>query len=247
MLADAVHVIAAGVWVGALAFLALVLVEAGSGRWSLAARIVPAFSSLAVVSVIALVATGIVGGLSQLDSWRALWRRPTGSCCSRRSRCSSRSSPWAPSTTGCPCRACDSAEVDPEMRRGFARSIGAELVLMLVVVGVTAALVGAAGKGAGRRLGRVGGSRSRARPVPRLHAHGRSGADRFDTTHVYLLDATGQLAEVDENSSLSATLPEQAIGPLELAISPGMYRATPPASSACRSPGSGRSGSTSAP
>ena len=40
-----------------------------------------------------------------------------------------------------------------------------------------------------------------------------------NTTHVYLLDSTGGLAEVDE-ISLSATLPEQDVGPLEFAISP---------------------------
>lgn len=43
ILSDAVHVLAAGVWAGGLAFLALVLVAAGGGRWSLAATAVPGF------------------------------------------------------------------------------------------------------------------------------------------------------------------------------------------------------------
>ena len=41
VVSDSVHVLAAGVWAGGLAFLALLLVEAGGDRWSLAARLCP--------------------------------------------------------------------------------------------------------------------------------------------------------------------------------------------------------------
>ena len=105
------------------------------------------------------------------------------------------------------------------MRQRFARSIGAELVLMLVVVGVTAALVAeppakAQAAGSGGLVVREG----------ELGPYGYTltvdpAQTGSNTTHVYLLDSTGQLAEVDE-ISLSATLSEQAVGPLELAISP---------------------------
>ena len=46
ILSDAIHVAAAGVWVGGLAFLALLLVQAGGERWPLAAKVVPRFSTL---------------------------------------------------------------------------------------------------------------------------------------------------------------------------------------------------------
>ena len=141
MLADAVHVIAAGVWVGGLAFLALVLVEAGSERWSLAVRIVPPFSSLAVVSVIALVATGIVGGLSQLDSWQALWETTYGRLLLAKVALLVPLVALGAFNNRVSVPRLRSADADPRTRRRFARSVTVELVVMLVIVGVTTALV----------------------------------------------------------------------------------------------------------
>ena len=78
VLSDAIHVAAAGVWVGGLAFLALLLVEAGGERWSLAAKVVPRFSTLALASVIALVAAGLTSGFLEVRSWQALWHTTYG-------------------------------------------------------------------------------------------------------------------------------------------------------------------------
>ena len=219
MLADAVHVIAAGVWVGGLAFLALVLVEAGSERWSLAARIVPAFSSLAVVSVIALVATGIVGGLSQLDSWQALWETTYGRLLLAKVALLVPLVALGAFNNRVSVPRLRSADADPETRRRFSRSVAVELVVMLVIVGVTTALV--AEPPAKAQAADSGGLVVREGDIgPYGYTLTVDPAQAGpNTTHVYLLDSTGQLAEVDE-ISLSATLPEQDVGPLELAISP---------------------------
>ena len=72
ILSDSIHVLAAGVWVGGLAFLALLLVKAGGDRWSLAMKVVPRFSTLAVASVIALVTAGVVSSFIQIGSWSGL-------------------------------------------------------------------------------------------------------------------------------------------------------------------------------
>ena len=137
MLADAVHVIAAGVWVGGLAFLALVLVEAGSERWSLAARIVPPFSSLAVVSVIALVATGIVGGLSQLDSWQALWETTYGRLLLTKVALLVPLVALGAFNNRVSVPRLRSADADPRTRRRFVTFRRRRALVMLVIVGVT--------------------------------------------------------------------------------------------------------------
>ncbi len=90
---------------------------------------------------------------------------------------------------------------------------------MLVIVGVTAALVAEPRRRRRPPLGRASWcARGQIGPYGYTLTvdPARAGSN---TTHVYLLDSTGGLAEVDE-ISLSATLPEQDVGPLELAISP---------------------------
>ena len=74
MLTDALHVEAAAIWTGGLAFLLLLILGAGGGRrWRLASVAVPAFSRVAVVSVAALVIAGAIRGLVELGSVSALW------------------------------------------------------------------------------------------------------------------------------------------------------------------------------
>src|SRR5262249_27174303 len=65
---DIVHVAAASLWVGGLASLALALRASGE-RFALLRR----FSNLAVISVLALAATGVIRALSELDSVGQIW------------------------------------------------------------------------------------------------------------------------------------------------------------------------------
>jgi copper transport protein len=64
--ADLIHMAAASTWVGGLAFTILALFLAGDDRWPLAARAVPRFSLLAVIAVVTLVAAGTVRGSEEL-------------------------------------------------------------------------------------------------------------------------------------------------------------------------------------
>jgi putative copper resistance protein D len=74
--ADALHVLASGVWIGGLPPLGLLLVLAhrhDNPTWAMAARrATTRFSTLAIVSVGALLATGLVNSWFLVGSFRAL-------------------------------------------------------------------------------------------------------------------------------------------------------------------------------
>jgi copper transport protein len=81
LVADVVHTVAASTWVGGLGFTLLALLLAGKDRWPLASRAVPLISTLAVASVVTLVAAGALRGSEELvpsgtglREWpRAVW------------------------------------------------------------------------------------------------------------------------------------------------------------------------------
>jgi copper transport protein len=70
-LGDLTHVQMAAVWTGGLGVLILGLVLARQDRWQLASRAVPRFSNLAVGAVVALIVGGTINGLIQLGAWDA--------------------------------------------------------------------------------------------------------------------------------------------------------------------------------
>ncbi len=90
IVADVVHLAAASTWVGGLGFTVLALLLAGRDRWKLAARVVPRFSTLAVASVVTLVAAGALRGSGELvpagtglrqwprTVWEGLWHTTYG-------------------------------------------------------------------------------------------------------------------------------------------------------------------------
>ncbi len=219
ILSDSVHVLAAGVWVGGLAFLALLLVKAGGDRWSLAVKVVPRFSTLAVASVIALVSAGVVSSILEIGSWSGLVETTYGRLVlvkvglllplvalgGYNNRVSVPRLATADSVGG--------------TRRRFARIVATELVLMVLVVGVTAVLVAeppAKGRsatvgGAATREGGVGPYRYTLTVDP-----ARAGSNEI---HIYLLDSTGALAPVDE-IGVMASLRAADLGPLRFTATP---------------------------
>ena len=217
ILSDAIHVAAAGIWVGGLAFLALLLVQAGGDRWSLATNVVPRFSTLAVASVIALVAAGLTSGFLEVRSWQALWHTTYGQLLLVKVALLLPLLALGAFNNRISVPRLRSNAAAPQVRRRFVRWVALELALMTVIVGVTAALVAEPPAKA-----QVASS-----PVSR---EGHVGPYHFTITvdpahvgpnevHVYLLDSTGQLAVVDE-ITLSATLRAADIGPLQIKTTP---------------------------
>ncbi len=73
LVSDILHVVAAALWTGGLAFLVFALLMAEADRWPLATRAVPRFSNMAVGAVVALLVAGIISAYLELRTWSALW------------------------------------------------------------------------------------------------------------------------------------------------------------------------------
>ena len=138
---DWAHVLAGSAWAGGLAFLLVALSRGGGERWGIAARSVPRFSALAVAAIALLLVAGVVNGLYEVGSWSGLWETTYGRLLLVKVALvvpilglgvfnNRVSTP----------RLRDGVTSALERRR-FLVSTGAELVIALVVVGVTAALV----------------------------------------------------------------------------------------------------------
>jgi copper transport protein len=220
VVSDSLHVFAAAVWIGGLAFLLLALWRAGGERWSLATRAVPRFSLLAVVAVTALLVAGIVSGFLEVRAWRGLWDTTYGQLLLVK---------VALVVPVLALGALNNRVLVPRLRAGiasaverrrFLRSTGAELALVLVIVGVTAVLV--AEPPAKAQLAAQAGPVSLDTSIGPFHLNlvvdpARTGRNQI---HLYLLDhSTGQPVKVDE-ARVSASLPAAGVGPLRLRAVP---------------------------
>ena len=217
VLSDAVHVAAAGVWAGGLAFLALLLVAAGGDRWRLAASAVPRFSLLAMVSVTALLATGVVNGLFEVSSLPSLWKTTYGQLLLVKAALLLPLLALGAFNNRVSVPALRAATAGPELRRRFSRAVGLELAVMVVVVGVTAALVAEPPANAQASAGSV----TREDSLGPFHYTVTVDPARLGRNEVqaYVLEHTGQPAEVDE-ITLAATLTQPDVGPLPLEATP---------------------------
>jgi copper transport protein len=137
---DLVHVSAASVWVGGLAFVVLALLLATDGRWPLAMRCVPRFSAAAVISVSALIVAGTLNGYLQIRTWNGLFTTTYGQLLLAKIALVTPllllglfNNRFVPRL-----KAGQSTTAE---RRRFLRMTGAELSIMVVIVGVTAVLV----------------------------------------------------------------------------------------------------------
>jgi copper transport protein len=211
-------VAAAGVWVGGLAFLALLLVEAGGDRWSLATRTVPRFSTIALVSVAALVAAGIGSGYLEVRSWSALWNTTYGRLLLAKVALLAPLLALGVFNNRRSVPRLRTGAISPAGRRAFVRAVATELALMVVVVGVTAVLVAEppakAAVAASQVVTRDGnvGPYDYSLTVDPAHA----GANQV---HIYVLAPNGQPAAVDE-ITVAARLPSAEVGPLDLRLTP---------------------------
>ena len=212
--ADVAHVEAAAAWVGGLAFLVLALVWAGGERWSLAARAVPRFSRLAVLSVAVLLVAGTVNGYLQVRAWRGLWETTYGLLLlGKIALVLPLLALGAYNNRYAVPRLRDGTASAPERRR-FLRNAGFELALMATIVAVTAVLVTE--------------PPARAEVVPRgpyattaqlgdleLNLVVDPAVAGPNQIHLYLTTPSGQPTDVDE-ATVAATLASRGIGPLRL-------------------------------
>jgi copper transport protein len=215
--ADAAHVQAAAVWTGGLAFVVLGLVLARGQRWELAATSVPRFSTIAVGSVAVLLMAGAVNGYLQVRAWRGLWDTEYGVLLLIKIglvlpllALGAYNNRFAvPRLRE---RIASAAE-----RRRFLRFAGAELVIMLAVVGVTAGLVNA--PPARTEVAMHGPSEMDLRMGPFM-AHMEVMPGRVGPNEIHLKFTKGRPDEV----TLSARLGSKGIGPLTYRARPGMKR-----------------------
>jgi copper transport protein len=224
MVADFVHLTAGATWTGGLVFLVLGLVWAVEDRWALASRAVPRFSTLAVVSVTALIAAGTVNAYLQVRAWRGLWDTTYGLLLL------SKIGLVLPLLL---LGAYNNRYAVPRLRLGiasvveqrrFLRTAGGEVALMIAIVAVTAVLVSEVPAKAS--VAPTGPYATEAQLGPLdlnlVVDPARAGTNAI---HVYLLKRSGQPADVAE-ANLSLSLPSKQIGPLRFRtrrLAPGHY------------------------
>jgi copper transport protein len=214
LVSDLVHVGAGAAWTGGLALLLLALVWAGAERWPLAASAVPRFSSVALVSVAALLAAGVVNGYLQVRTWSGLWETDYGLLLLAK---------VALVLPVLALGAYNNRRAVPRLRsqlasvverRRFLRFVRAELALLVAIVGVTAFLVAepparaeVAPEGPASVLAELG-------PLE-LNLVADPGDTGRNQIHLYLIDERGTPTSVDE-ATVSARLPSRNVGPLRL-------------------------------
>jgi copper transport protein len=215
MVADAAHVQAAGVWTGGLAFVVLGLALTRSNRWELAATSVPRFSTMAVVSVALLIVAGTVNAYLQVRAWRGLWETEYGVLLLVKIglvlpllALGAYNNRYAVPRL----RAQIASAVE---RRRFLRFASAELVVMLGVVGVTAALVNAP---PARTEVQMHGVTEEELELGPLMAHVEVTPGTLGRNEIHVEFTKGRPAEV----TVSAHLKSKDIGPLRYRARRGM-------------------------
>jgi copper transport protein len=215
IVADAAHVLAAGVWTGGLAFVVIGLVFSRGDRWELAATSVPRFSTLAVGSVAILIVAGTLNGYLQVRAWRGLWDTEYGILL------------LVKIGLVLPLLALgayNNRYAVPRLReriasglerRRFMRFAGAELVIMLAVVGVTAGLVNAPPARTEVQMHEAPAADLELGP---LMAHMEVEPGMLGRNEIHLEFTEGRPDEV----RVSVGLEEQGIGPLRYRARRGM-------------------------
>jgi copper transport protein len=217
---DWTHVLAAAAWTGGLACVLLALATSRGQRWPLAGRIVPRFSTLAVVSVAALIVAGVVNGYLEVQHWSGLWDTTYGQLLLVKVALVLPLLALGAFNNRISVPRLRSGLASALDRRRFALATGVELSVVVVIVAVTAALV--AEPPAKAQLAARAGPVSREAVVGPFDLNlvvdpARTGTNEI---HLYLLSrSTGEQAAVDE-VRVAASLPAAGIGPLRMKALP---------------------------
>ncbi len=220
VVSDWAHVLAASAWIGGLVFLLAALWRAGSGRWPLAARAVPRFSALAVVSVTTLLVAGLASSFIEVRSSEALVHTSSGRLLLVKAALVLPVLALGLFNNRVSVPRLRSGIASGVERRRFLRSTAAELGIVVVIVGLTAVLV--AEPPAKAELAARSGPVSREAMLGPFHLElvvdpGQTGTNEV---HLHLLDhSTGQPANVDE-VRVGASLPAAGVGPIRLRAAP---------------------------
>ena len=216
LIADVVHIAAASVWVGGLAFTVLALLLAGEDRWPLASRAVPVFSLLAVGSVVTLIIAGTVRGYEEVKAFHGLWDTTYGKLLLLKIglvlpllALGAYNNRYA--VPKLKRQICSTVE-----QRRFLRAAGIELAIMAAIVSVTAVLVTEPPAKASVAAPKLVNAFV---PIGNLEVNytiepARTGPN---TIHLYFFKPTGEPANVDD-AKLSATLPSENVGPIAIPL-----------------------------
>jgi copper transport protein len=223
VLSDAVHVEAAALWAGGLAFLVLLLAWARGSRWEVATEAVPVFSGIALLAVCVLLVAGVVNGLYEVGSWAALWETTYGRLLLAKVALVLPLLGLGAYNNRVSVPRLRSADEPAVSRRRLLRTTGVELALLVVVVAVTAALV-AEPPARGQPDAELVAVSTEVGPYD-LDLVVDPGQPGDNELHLYLLEQSGQPADVDE-ANVSASLRSASIGPLRfepVLAGPGHY------------------------
>ncbi len=223
--ADVLHVLAAALWTGGLAFLVVGLLAAGNRRWTLASRSVPRFSTIAVGAVAVLVLAGSVMGYLQVGAWRGLWETTYGVLLLAKVGLVLPILALGAFNNRYAVPRLRDGVASAQERRRFLRTAGVELTLMTAVVAVTAMLVNQ--PPAKAEVGGEGPQAATAQLSDELELDvvvdpAVAGPNQI---HLYVLDRSGQPREL-ESAVVTASLPSRRVGPLRFdahKAGPGHY------------------------
>jgi copper transport protein len=211
VVADYAHLVAGAAWTGGLAFLFAGLILAKSDRWSLASKAVPRFSNLAVLAVGLLLLGGVINGYLEVRTWPALWETDYGLLLSAKVLLVLPLLGLGAFNNRYAVPKLKNGTASSGERRRFLRAIGAELSIMVLIVGVTAVLVNASP--AFKEYEMHGGMTEEAIELGPYEAHltvdpGMPGPNEImvDFGH----------GEAPDEVVVFASLPSEDIGPLRL-------------------------------
>ncbi len=226
VLSDAVHVEAAAIWAGGLAFLLLLLLWARGRRWEVATEAVPGFSGVAVLAVTALIVAGSVSGFLEVRSFPALWETTYGRLLLIKVALVAPLLALGAFNNRISVPQLRAGVASALERRRFLWSTGAELAILVVVVAVTAGLV-AQPPAKAANSSRPVSIDTEVGPFD-LNLVVDPAQPGENAVHLYVLEQNGQPATVDE-AQVSASLPAASIGPLRfraVPAGPGHYVVT---------------------
>jgi copper transport protein len=218
LIADVVHIAAASVWVGGLAFTVLALLLAGADRWPLASRAVPVFSILAVGSVVTLIIAGTIRGYEEVKAFHGLWDTTYGKLLLLKIGLVLPLLALGAYNNRFAVPRLKRQIASALEQRRFLRAAGVELAIMAAIVGVTAVLVTEPPAKASVEAPKFVNAFV---PIGNLEVNytidpAKTGPN---TIHLYFFEPapSGAPANVDD-AKMSATLPSENVGPIAIPL-----------------------------